>query len=115
MSLFTEAGLMPEIVQAIEELGFEKPTPIQEQTIPVLINSESDLLALAQTGTGKTAAFGLPIIQRIDRQKKEVQALILSPTRELCMQITKDLEAYSSKLKNFSTVAVYGGAAITNR
>ncbi len=88
MSLFTEAGLMPEIVQAVEELGFEKPTPIQEKTIPALINTESDILALAQTGTGKTAAFGLPIIHRIDRQNKNVQALVLSPTRELCMQIT---------------------------
>jgi ATP-dependent RNA helicase DeaD len=115
MSLFTEAGLMPEIVQAIEELGFVEPTPIQEKTIPVLINTENDILALAQTGTGKTAAFGLPIIHRIDRQKKEVQALVLSPTRELCMQITKDLEHYSSKLQNFSTVAVYGGASIINQ
>jgi ATP-dependent RNA helicase DeaD len=115
MSLFTEAGLLPEIVEAIEELGFKELTPIQEKAIPVLINSESDILALAQTGTGKTAAFGLPILQRIDLGKKEVQALVLSPTRELCMQITKDIESYSTKLKNFSTVAVYGGASITNQ
>ena len=115
MSLFTEAGLMPEIVQAVEELGFEKPTPIQEKTIPILINSENDILALAQTGTGKTAAFGLPILHRINRQKKEVQALVLSPTRELCVQISKDLENYSSKLQNARTVAVYGGASIVNQ
>jgi ATP-dependent RNA helicase DeaD len=115
MTLFTEAGLMPEIVQAVEDLGFTKPTPIQEKAIPALINTESDILALAQTGTGKTAAFGLPIIHRIDKNGKGVQALVLSPTRELCMQITRDLENYSAKIKNFKTVAVYGGASIVNQ
>ncbi len=115
MSTFKETGLLPEILEAIEALGFENPTPIQEKVIPALINSTSDLIALAQTGTGKTAAFGLPIINQIDMQIREVQALVLCPTRELCMQITKDLESFSTKMRGFKTVAVYGGSSITTQ
>jgi len=115
MSTFKETGLLPEILEAIEALGFENPTPIQEKVIPALIGSTSDLIALAQTGTGKTAAFGLPIINQIDMQLREVQALVLCPTRELCMQITKDLESFSTKMRGFKTVAVYGGSSITTQ
>jgi len=115
MSTFKETGLLPQILEAIEELGFENPTPIQEKVIPALIGSTGDLVALAQTGTGKTAAFGLPIINQIDMQLREVQALVLCPTRELCMQITKDLESFSTKMKGFKTVAVYGGSSITTQ
>jgi len=86
MTTFKSLGLSDEILQAIEKLGFETPTPIQEKTIPILLENENDLIGLAQTGTGKTAAFGLPIIQKIT-ESKDTQALILSPTRELCMQI----------------------------
>jgi ATP-dependent RNA helicase DeaD len=115
MSTFNELGLLPEILGAIEVLGFENPTPIQEKVIPALISSKGDVVALAQTGTGKTAAFGLPILTQIDTQLREVQALVLCPTRELCMQITKDLESFSTKIKGFKTVAVYGGASITGQ
>lgn len=115
MSTFKETGLKDEILSAIELLGFEQPTPIQEKTIPVLLSSDNDILALAQTGTGKTAAFGLPILNQIDLQGKNVQALVLCPTRELCMQISKDIESFSSKMSKLKTVAVYGGASITNQ
>ncbi len=112
---FEETGLKPEILKAIAEMGFENPTPIQEQTIPHLISSTQDLVALAQTGTGKTAAFGLPIIHNTSMQIKEVQSLILCPTRELCLQITRDLEKYSKYTTGFKTISVYGGADITKQ
>lgn len=115
MSTFKETGLKDEILSAIELLGFEEPTPIQEKTIPALLNSDNDILALAQTGTGKTAAFGLPILNQVDLQERSVQALVLCPTRELCMQISKDIESFSTKMKGLKTVAVYGGASITNQ
>ncbi len=115
MSKFKEMGLMPEIVNAVESMGFETPTPIQEKTIPAILSSDRDVLALAQTGTGKTAAFGLPIINQIDYDNKNVQALILCPTRELCMQISADFEKFSANLKQLKTLAVYGGASITNQ
>ncbi|NJO89088.1 MAG: DEAD/DEAH box helicase [Chloroflexia bacterium] len=115
MSTFRETGLKPEIISAIELMGFEKPTPIQEKTIPALLESENDILALAQTGTGKTAAFGLPVLNQIDLNDKNVQALVLCPTRELCVQISKDIESFSANLKGLKTVAVYGGANITNQ
>jgi len=105
-------GLSQEIYQAIDELGFISPTPIQEKTIPAILNSGTDLIALAQTGTGKTAGFGLPIIQQIDSDSKTTQALILCPTRELCLQITSDFEKYSKYTKGLSVLAVYGGASI---
>ena len=112
---FEETGLKPEILKAIAEMGFENPTPIQEQTISHLINSTQDLVALAQTGTGKTAAFGLPVINNISMQIKEVQSLILCPTRELCLQITRDMDKYSKFIPNFKTIAVYGGADISKQ
>jgi len=112
---FEETGLKPEILKAIAEMGFETPTPIQEVTIQHLINSTQDLVALAQTGTGKTAAFGLPVINNISMQIKEVQSLILCPTRELCLQITRDLDKFSAYIPGFKTIPVYGGADITKQ
>lgn len=112
---FNETGLKPEILKAIAEMGFENPTPIQEQTIPHLISSTQDLVALAQTGTGKTAAFGLPLLHNISMQTRDIQGLILCPTRELCLQITRDLENYSKYMTGLKTIAVYGGADITKQ
>lgn len=112
---FEETGLKPEILKAIAEMGFENPTPIQEQTISHLISSKQDLVALAQTGTGKTAAFGLPVINNTSMQIKEVQTLILCPTRELCLQITRDMDKYSKFIPGFKTIPVYGGADITKQ
>ena len=105
-------GLNSEIQLAIEELGFDQPTPIQEKTIPFLLESTQDMVALAQTGTGKTAAFGLPIIQQIDLTKKATQALILSPTRELALQITGDINNFSKHLPGINVAVAYGGADI---
>ncbi|MCF6358654.1 MAG: DEAD/DEAH box helicase [Draconibacterium sp.] len=112
MILFNEMGLSTEIQSAVEELGYEQPTPIQEKVVPFLLENKQDMVALAQTGTGKTAAFGLPIIQQIDTTKKSIQALILSPTRELAMQIGNDLKTYSKHVKNFRIAVVYGGSDI---
>ena len=112
MSQFTDFGLNPALLKAIEELGFENPMPIQEQTIPVLLEQDVDFVGLAQTGTGKTAAFGLPLLQKIDASQRCVQALILCPTRELCMQITKDLQHYAKYIPEILVVPVYGGASI---
>ncbi len=112
MSSFDELGLSPELLSGIRELGFEQPMPIQEEVIPHLLNHPGDLVGLAQTGTGKTAAFGLPLLQHIDTQLKVPQAAILCPTRELCLQITKELDRYAKYLKKLSVVAVYGGADI---
>jgi ATP-dependent RNA helicase DeaD len=112
---FEETGLKPEILKAIAEMGFVNPTPIQEQTISHLISSTQDLVALAQTGTGKTAAFGLPVLNNISMQSKEIQSLILCPTRELCLQITRDLEKFSKYIPGFKTISVYGGADITKQ
>ncbi|HNW50548.1 MAG TPA: DEAD/DEAH box helicase [Prolixibacteraceae bacterium] len=110
--LFTEMGLSDEILMGIKELGFESPTPIQEKVIPVLINDRCDIVGLAQTGTGKTAAFGLPLLENISLKQVYPQMLVLSPTRELCMQITRDLENYSKFMSGLNIVAVYGGASI---
>lgn len=112
MDKFTALGLIPELAKAVEDLGFEKPTEIQEKSIPLLLGKDTDLIALAQTGTGKTAGFGLPLIQKINRDSRQTQGLILSPTRELCLQITGELVHYSAHLKNVHTVAIYGGANI---
>jgi ATP-dependent RNA helicase DeaD len=109
---FNELGLKEEILRAIEELGYENAMPIQERSIPFMMNETKDLVALAQTGTGKTAAFGLPILNLIDTQKHETQALILSPTRELCIQIANDLKNYSKYMKGLKVVPVYGGENI---
>jgi len=110
--LFTEMGLSSEILMAINDLGFVNPTPIQEKVIPILTEERRDIIGLAQTGTGKTAAFGIPAIQSLDLQLNSPQLLILSPTRELCLQITRDLENYSKYIQGIHTVAVYGGAPI---
>lgn len=115
MSTFTTLGLREDLLKAVTKLGFETPTPVQDATIPYLLDAKNDLIALAQTGTGKTAAFGLPLLQRIDPQLRKIQALILCPTRELCLQITKDLESYAVFMPTFSTVAVYGGASIQDQ
>ena len=109
---FSEIGLNDKILKAIKDLGFENPTPVQTEAIPFILSEESDLIALAQTGTGKTAAFGLPIIQKVDYQKTQTQSIILCPTRELCLQITKDLETYSKYINKLKITAVYGGANI---
>ena len=105
-------GLSPNLLKGIEELGYKTPTPIQEEIIPIFLEKENDIVGLAQTGTGKTAAFGLPIIEQIDIQNKSVQALILSPTRELCIQISKDLKNYAKYIQDLKVVPVYGGASI---
>jgi ATP-dependent RNA helicase DeaD len=115
MNPFTQLGIRHDIVNAISELGFENPTPIQEQAIPVLLTGSNDFVGLAQTGTGKTAAFGLPLLELIDFTKNYPQALILCPTRELCLQISKDLENFSSNISGVGIVAVYGGASISDQ
>jgi ATP-dependent RNA helicase DeaD len=112
MNYFTESGLHDQIVEAVREMGFEKPTPIQAKTIPHSLASRQDLIALAQTGTGKTAAFGLPAIHLTNTEDKRTQTLVLCPTRELCVQISKDLTAYSKYIKGVGIVPVYGGANI---
>ncbi len=112
MTTFADLGLKAELLAALEAIGFETPTPIQEQAIPKLLSSERDLIGLAQTGTGKTAAFGLPLLHHVEDDFFHVQALVLCPTRELCLQITSDLEKFSAKQKQVNTVAVYGGASI---
>lgn len=112
MQSFETLGLSGEIVGAIQKLGFEKPTPIQEQAIPVLLEGNQDVVALAQTGTGKTAAFGLPLIDLMDDTDKSTQALVLAPTRELCLQITNDFHNFSKSVKSLNIVAVYGGSSI---
>jgi ATP-dependent RNA helicase DeaD len=108
--LFKDMGLSPEILLGIDELGFLVPTPIQEKVIPALLERNRDIIGLAQTGTGKTAAFGLPALQSINLGSASPQLLVLSPTRELCLQITKDIVSYSKFMKGFGIVAVYGGA-----
>ncbi|HPW88620.1 MAG TPA: DEAD/DEAH box helicase [Kaistella chaponensis] len=115
MNLFTETNLSPAILQAIGELGFESPTEIQKQTIPFISTDIRDLIALAQTGTGKTAAFSLPILDMIDDGSRKIQFLVLCPTRELCLQITKDIKNYSKYMPNIKTTAVYGGSSITDQ
>ena len=115
MNPFIELGIRHDIVNAITELGFEKPTPIQEQAVPVLLTGSNDFVGLAQTGTGKTAAFGLPLLELLDFSQKHPQALILCPTRELCLQIAKDIEKFAKNLLNVHIVAVYGGASISDQ
>lgn len=112
MKTFEELGVSEEIRHAIEELGFEHPMPVQEEVIPYLLGNKNDVIALAQTGTGKTAAYGLPIIQKVNPESSATQALILSPTRELCVQIADDLRDFSKYIKGLHVVPVYGGADI---
>ena len=112
MEKFKELGLEEKILKGIEDLGFETPSPVQEKVIPVILGEENDLVALAQTGTGKTAAFGLPLIQKLDTSLNEIQVLILSPTRELCVQIGKDLQNYAKYRPDIQVLCVYGGTEI---
>ena len=115
MNSFTESNLSPEIIKAVGELGYEQPTEIQKQTIPFILSDIRDLIALAATGTGKTAAFSLPILDMIDDTSRKIQLLVLCPTRELCLQITKDIKNYTKYLPNIKTVAVYGGSSIVEQ
>ncbi|MDC6478733.1 DEAD/DEAH box helicase [Flavobacteriaceae bacterium] len=112
MTTFKSLGLNTELLKAVEKLGFETPTEVQDKVIPILLEQNTDLVALAQTGTGKTAAFGFPMLQRIDAKQRTTQGLILAPTRELCLQITNEMGIYGQALKNINIVAIYGGANI---
>ena len=112
MKTFEELGVSEKIRKAIEELGFVQPMPVQEEVIPYLLGNQNDVIALAQTGTGKTAAFGIPLLERIDISRRETQALVLSPTRELCLQITDDIRDFAKYMDGIHVEAVYGGAAI---
>lgn len=115
MSSFDALGLRAEILRSLQDIGFTTPTPVQEQAIPLLLKSEKDVVALAQTGTGKTAAFGLPMLEFLNPSDRTVQALVLAPTRELCVQISKDLERFAQHLKGTRIVSVYGGASIRDQ
>ncbi len=115
MNKFEALGLGEAIVKAVNDMGFETPSEVQEKAIPILLNEDTDIVALAQTGTGKTAAFGFPLIEKIDNKSRITQGLILSPTRELCLQITNELKNYSKHVPGLHTVAVYGGASITDQ
>ena len=115
MNLFSESNLSPDIIKAVGELGYESPTEIQKQTIPFILSDIRDLIALAQTGTGKTAAFSLPILDMIDDTSRKIQLLVLAPTRELALQIAKDIKNYTKYLPNVKTTAVYGGSSITDQ
>ncbi len=115
MTKFETLGLAQPLLDAISDLGFETPSEVQEKSIPVLLEKDTDLVALAQTGTGKTAAFGFPMIQKINADIRTTQGLILSPTRELCLQITNELKLYSKYVKGINVVAIYGGASITEQ
>ena len=109
---FKELRIDKRIFKAITEMGFETPMPVQEEVIPFLLQETRDLVALAHTGTGKTAAFGIPIIQKIDPSSSKTQALILAPTRELCLQITDDLNHFAKHIDGLNIVPIYGGASI---
>ncbi len=112
MKTFEELGVSEPICRAIQELGFEQPMPVQEEVIPYLLGNGNDVIALAQTGTGKTAAYGIPVLQKVNPEEKHTQALILSPTRELCLQIADDLADFSKYVSGLHVVPVYGGASI---
>ena len=115
MKTFEQLGVAPEIMRAIQELGFEQPMPVQEEVIPLLLAETRDIIALAQTGTGKTAAFGLPIIQKVDPKQRAPQTLILCPTRELCLQISADLNDYAKYVEGVKVLPVYGGSSIESQ
>ena len=115
LKTFEELGVSEEIRHAIEELGFEHPMPVQEEVIPYLLGNGNDVIALAQTGTGKTAAFGIPLLQRTDPNSRTTQAIVISPTRELCLQIADDLKSFAKYIKGINIVAVYGGTSIINQ
>ncbi len=115
MSTFQELGLNEELLQAITDMGFKTPSEVQEKAIPILLKTETDLVALAQTGTGKTAAFGFPMLEKIAIDSRTTQGLILSPTRELCLQITNEMKQYGKYCKGLNVVAIYGGSSITEQ
>ncbi|WP_303023828.1 DEAD/DEAH box helicase, partial [Duncaniella muris] len=115
MTTFEELGVSQPLRKAVEELGFEYPMPVQERVIPRLLGDANDIIALAQTGTGKTAAFGLPLLQRIDPANHTPQALILAPTRELCLQIGSDLADFSKYIPDVKVLPVYGGSSIESQ
>lgn len=115
MITFSSLSLREELTRAVAELGFETPTPIQQKVIPHLLSQPTDIIGLAQTGTGKTAAFGLPLLHHMDVERKSVQALVLSPTRELCMQIQEEFKKYGNQLRGLRTTAVYGGVPISGQ
>lgn len=115
MKTFEELGVAEDILRAISELGYEHPMPVQEEVIPYLLGVGNDVIALAQTGTGKTAAYGLPVLQKVDPQDRRTQAVILSPTRELCLQIAGDLKDYSRYIDDLHVLAVYGGSSIESQ
>ncbi|MCL2649652.1 MAG: DEAD/DEAH box helicase [Candidatus Azobacteroides sp.] len=115
MKTFEELGVAPSLLKAISEMGFESPMPVQEEVIPYLLGNDNEVIALAQTGTGKTAAFGLPIIQRIDVSNVQPQAVVLCPTRELCLQIADDLNDYSKYIEELKVLPVYGGSSIESQ
>ncbi|HPE83753.1 MAG: DEAD/DEAH box helicase [Aequorivita sp.] len=115
MTAFKALGLEENLLKAIADMGFETPSEVQEKTIPILLDRETDMVSLAQTGTGKTAAFGFPMLQKIDVKSRTTQGLILSPTRELCLQITNEMIAYGKYLPELNVTAVYGGASITDQ
>ena len=115
MNTFQDLGLNEDLLLAIKDLGFEKPSEVQNKAIPILINQDTDLVALAQTGTGKTAAFGFPMLEKINIESRTTQGLILSPTRELCLQITNELKLYGKHCKGLNVVAIYGGASINDQ
>lgn len=115
MKTFEELGVRPDLLHAIKDMGFENPMPVQEKVIPHLLNEDGDVVALAQTGTGKTAAFGLPVLQRIDTQRVVPQALIIAPTRELCLQIGSDLSDFSKYTPDLNVLPVYGGSSIESQ
>ena len=112
MNTFADLGINNDIIKGLSSLGFQEPTPVQEQVIPLMLERQVDMVSLAQTGTGKTAAFGVPLIQLTNSKNKQTQGLILCPTRELCMQVARDLEAFSRHVKGLRVLAVYGGASI---
>jgi len=115
LKTFEELGVAPLILQAIQEMGYESPMPVQEEVIPLLLGEDNDVIALAQTGTGKTAAFGIPILQKIEIDQYHPQALILCPTRELCLQIADDLNDYSKYMEKLKILPVYGGSSIESQ
>jgi ATP-dependent RNA helicase DeaD len=115
MNTFQELGLTEDLLHAITDLGFKTPSDVQQKAIPILLEKETDLVALAQTGTGKTAAFGFPMLQKINIDSRTTQGLILSPTRELCLQITNEMKLYGKYCKGLNVVAVYGGSSITDQ
>jgi ATP-dependent RNA helicase DeaD len=112
MMSFDALGIRPELVRALSALGFTSPTPVQEKVIPVLLGQTGDWISLAQTGTGKTAAFGIPLLQMIDTGKRQTQALVLCPTRELCVQVAGDMNAFGRYMPGLEILAVYGGARL---